>query len=92
MIYGFILFPISIIFGIKHFFEGKQLFYSIWAPLISKNTTHPFWKWAKFIFFFWICLTDECGISSEVRKPLVVRQQRTGTRQLISPQQQQQQQ
>lgn len=92
MIYGFILFPISIILGIKHFLEGKQLFYSIWAPLISKNTTHPFWKWAKFIFFFWVCLTDECGVSSEIRKPLVVRQQRIGSRQLISPQQQQQQQ
>jgi len=78
MIYGFILFPISIIFGIKHFFEGKQLFYSIWAPLISKNTTHSFWKWAKFIFFFWVCLTDECGVSSEVRKPLVVRHHTSG--------------
>ena len=73
MIYGFILFPISIIFGIKNFFGGKQLFYSIWAPLISKNTTHSFWRWAKFIFFFWVCLSDECGISSEVRKPLVVK-------------------
>jgi hypothetical protein len=73
MIYGFILFPISIILGIKHLFEGKQLFYSIWAPLISKNTTHPFWRWAKFIFFFWVCLSDECGIGNEVRKPLVVK-------------------
>jgi len=73
MIYGFILFPISIIFGIKNFFGGKQLFYSIWAPLISKNTTHSFWRWAKFIFFFWVCLSDECGVSSEIRKPLVVK-------------------
>jgi hypothetical protein len=73
MIYGFILFPVSIIIGIKNFFGGKQLFYSIWAPLISKNTTHPFWRWAKFIFFFWVCLSDECGISNEVRKPLVVK-------------------
>jgi len=89
MIYGFILFPISIILGIKDFFEGKQLFYSIWAPLISKNTTHPFWKWAKFIFFFWVCLSDECGVTSEIRKPLVVRYQRQGSRQ---PQQQEEQQ
>lgn len=73
MIYGFILFPISIILGIKHLFEGKQLFYSIWAPLISKNTTHPFWRVAKFFFFFWVCLTDECGVATEVRKPLVVK-------------------
>lgn len=73
MIYGFILFPVSIILGIKHLFEGKQLFYSIWAPLISKNTTHSFWRWAKFIFFFWVCLSDECGPLSEVRKPLVVK-------------------
>ena len=73
MIYGFILFPVSIIIGIKNFFGGKQLFYSIWAPLISKNTTHPFWRVAKFVFFFWVCLTDECGVATEVRKPLVVK-------------------
>lgn len=41
MIYGFILFPISIIFGIKHFFERKQLFYALWAPLHKGYTSNP---------------------------------------------------
>lgn len=41
MIYGFILFPISIIFGIKHFFEKKQLFYALWAPLHKGYSSNP---------------------------------------------------
>ena len=33
MIYGFILFPISIIIGIYHYTQKKVLFHAIWAPL-----------------------------------------------------------
>jgi hypothetical protein len=41
MIYGFILFPVAIGFGIKHFFEKKQLFYAFWAPLHKGFTPNP---------------------------------------------------
>jgi len=41
MIYGFILFPVAIAFGIKHFTEKKQLFYAFWAPLHKGFTSNP---------------------------------------------------
>jgi len=41
MVYGFILFPISIGFGINHFFQKKQLFYAFWAPLHKGSTSNP---------------------------------------------------
>jgi hypothetical protein len=41
MVYGFILFPVAIGFGIKHFFEKKQLFYAFWAPLHKGFTSNP---------------------------------------------------
>ena len=44
MVYGFILFPISIAFGIKHFFQKKQLFYAIWAPLHKGYTSNPLYN------------------------------------------------
>ena len=41
MVYGFILFPISILFGIKNFLDKKQLFYAFWAPLKKGFTSNP---------------------------------------------------
>jgi len=41
MIYGFILFPISIAFGINNFFQKKKLFYAFWAPLHKGSSSNP---------------------------------------------------
>jgi hypothetical protein len=41
MVYGFILFPVSIMFGIKNFLDKKQLFYAFWAPLQKGFTSNP---------------------------------------------------
>jgi hypothetical protein len=41
MVYGFILFPVSIIFGIRNFLDKKQLFYAFWAPLKKGFTSNP---------------------------------------------------
>ena len=41
MVYGFILFPISILFGIKNFLDKKQLFYAFWAPLHKGFSSNP---------------------------------------------------
>jgi hypothetical protein len=41
MVYGFILFPVSILLGIKNFFDKKQLFYAFWAPLHKGFSSNP---------------------------------------------------
>jgi len=41
MVYGFILFPVSIMFGIKNFLDKKQLFYAFWAPLHKGFSSNP---------------------------------------------------
>ena len=41
MVYGFILFPVSIILGIRNFLDKKQLFYAFWAPLKKGFTSNP---------------------------------------------------
>ena len=52
MIYGFIVFPVSIAFGIKHFFEKKQLFYSIWAPLHKGYTSNALYNLVLLPFIY----------------------------------------
>ena len=41
MVYGFIVFPVSIILGIRNFLDKKQLFYAFWAPLKKGFTSNP---------------------------------------------------
>jgi hypothetical protein len=44
MIYGFLLFPISIVLGIFRYYvkEKKPLFYAVWAPIYKGNYTGIF--------------------------------------------------
>ena len=37
MVYGFILFPISLLQGMYHYMNNKKLFYALWAPLIKRK-------------------------------------------------------
>ena len=52
MIYGFILFPISIILGIKNYMAKKQLFYSLWAPLHTSFSSNKIFNILLFPFIY----------------------------------------
>ena len=44
MVYGFILFPISLILGLLSMFRKEKLFFSIWAPLHKGWTSNPLYN------------------------------------------------
>ena len=52
MIYGFILFPLSIVLGIKNYMGKKQLFYSLWAPLHTTFTSNKIFNILLFPFIY----------------------------------------
>jgi hypothetical protein len=52
MIYGFILFPISIGMGIYNHMQKKQLFHAIWAPLHETYSTNKFLNVLLFPFIY----------------------------------------
>lgn len=52
MIYGFILFPISIIMGIRNYMAKKQLFHAIWAPLHETYSTNKYMNILLFPFIY----------------------------------------
>ena len=52
MIYGFILFPVSILFGFRHYLEGTLKFFAVWAPLIQGYSSNSFLNLLIFPFVY----------------------------------------
>ena len=52
MVYGFILFPVSLIQGIMNYFSNKTLFYALWAPLITQRYHSNIYNMLLFPFVY----------------------------------------
>jgi hypothetical protein len=52
MVYGFLLFPLSIILGIYNYMNHKKLFYAIWAPLHTSFSHNKFLNVLLFPFIY----------------------------------------
>jgi vacuolar-type H+-ATPase subunit H len=52
MIYGFILFPLSIIFGFRHYLMGTLKFFAVWAPLIQGYSSNKLLNLLIFPFVY----------------------------------------
>jgi hypothetical protein len=70
MIYGFILFPISILFGISHYLYGTLKFFAVLAPLVQGYSTNPLLN--LFIFPFVYTPEGMENISKFTRTSLVM--------------------
>ena len=52
MVYGFLLFPLSIGMGIRNYMAKKQLFHAIWAPLHETYSTNKYMNILLFPFIY----------------------------------------
>ena len=70
MIYGFILFPISILFGVRHYLMGTLKFFAVLAPLIQGYSSNPLFN--LFIFPFVYNPEGMNNVSKLTRSSLVM--------------------